>query len=545
VTRYAFAIDLGRCIGCHACTIACKSEHDIPLGVWRCWVKEVDRGVFPGTERLFLPVLCNQCEDAPCMEICPTNALFRRPDGIVDLDGDACIGCRSCMAACPYHQLFIDPNTGTAEKCNFCANRLENGLAPSCVIVCPTECRIFGDLDDPEDPLTLLLRENRVDVRRPEARTAPKIFYLGAGKGDLDPLAAAKAPMHRCADAGPDTPAGLLEAAVDGGAAPRKPTVEEAYAGAAPEARQFLETLRRHPAGDVAPGRPTVSLDVFHRRPWGLDIAAYLVTKGIAAGAFGVGCATSLAGVLDGDLPRAVAPGLGLAFLIVTTALLVLDLERPERFLYILRRPNPRSWLVRGAWCLGAFGGLCLLALARRFLPLFDAIPERPLLVAGLLAAAAAQVYSYFLFRQASRARELWGGWLRAPGLLVEGAVLGLASLLLAHLMSAGEARDADLLGGFLAVALVGHGALLFLDLALHPEPGSRAALAASKIVRGEFSLPFWVGAVGLGVVGPLLLLVLGSGSIPSQAVGALAAIVGVFFWSRAWVYAGQAVPLA
>ncbi|HET6202554.1 MAG TPA: 4Fe-4S dicluster domain-containing protein [Planctomycetota bacterium] len=543
MTRYAFAIDLDRCIGCHACTVACKAEHEIPLGVWRCWVKEVDRGVFPDTERIFLPVLCNQCEDAPCMEICPTNALFRRADGIVDLDGDACIGCRSCMAACPYHQLFIDPNTGTAEKCNFCANRLENGLAPACVVVCPTECRVFGDLDDEEDPLTRLLRENRVDVRRPEAGTGPKIFYLGAGRGDLDPLAAARAPMHRCADAGPEVPRGPVEAPRD--PASKRPTVEEAYAGATPEARAFLEAVRRHPAGDVAPGRPTVSLDVFHRRPWGLDIAGYLVTKGIAAGAFGVGCATSLAGVLEGDLPRAVAPGIGLAFLLVTSALLVLDLERPERFLFLLQRPNPRSWLVRGAWCLSAFGALCLLALARRFLPLFDRIPDRPLLVAGLLAAAAAQVYSFFLFRQAARARELWGGWLRAPGLLIEGAVLGLGALLLSNLMSAGPPEQATLLAGFLAVSLVGHGAVLFLDLALHPEPGSRAALAASKIVRGEFALPFWTGGVALGIVGPLFLLVLGGGSIPSHAIGALAAMVGVFFWSRAWVYAGQSVPLA
>ena len=147
--NYGFAIDLRKCIGCHACTIACKAEHEIPVGVNRCWVKTVEKGTFPDTRRFFFPVLCNQCDEAPCAQICPTNALFKRRDGIVDLHGDACIGCRACMVACPYDQLFIDPNTHTAEKCNFCANRVENELLPACVSVCPTECRIFGDLDDP------------------------------------------------------------------------------------------------------------------------------------------------------------------------------------------------------------------------------------------------------------------------------------------------------------------------------------------------------------------------------------------------------------
>ncbi|MBT4429920.1 MAG: 4Fe-4S dicluster domain-containing protein, partial [Nitrospinaceae bacterium] len=155
--KYAMAIDLSQCIGCHACTIACKSEHDIPIGSWRCWVKEVEKGVFPQTRREFLPVLCNQCDDAPCKNICPTSALFRRPDGIVDLDPEWCIGCKACMVACPYDQLFIDPNTNTAEKCNFCSNRLEAGLEPACVVVCPTQCRIFGDREDEGSRLSGLI----------------------------------------------------------------------------------------------------------------------------------------------------------------------------------------------------------------------------------------------------------------------------------------------------------------------------------------------------------------------------------------------------
>ena len=197
VPNYGFAIDLRKCIGCHACTIACKSEHDIPVGVNRCWVKTVEKGTFPQTQRLFFPVLCNQCEDAPCMNICPTSALFRRRDGIVDLNGDSCIGCRACMAACPYDQLFIDPNTRTAEKCNFCANRVENKLEPACVSVCPTECRIFGDLDDPTSEVAQIVQREAFMLRKPEKGTGPKIFYLGADEAAIRPEIATRPFMFR------------------------------------------------------------------------------------------------------------------------------------------------------------------------------------------------------------------------------------------------------------------------------------------------------------------------------------------------------------
>src|SRR5206468_8371456 len=114
--RYGFVIDQRRCIGCHACTVACKEENQVPLGAFRTWVKYVERGTFPHTRRYFAVLRCNHCDAAPCVTICPTVALYRRPDGIVDLDGDRCIGCKACMQACPYDALYIDPNTRTAAK---------------------------------------------------------------------------------------------------------------------------------------------------------------------------------------------------------------------------------------------------------------------------------------------------------------------------------------------------------------------------------------------------------------------------------------------
>ena len=149
----------------------------------------------PTRRRFFFPVLCNQCDEAPCATICPTNALFKRRDGIVDLHGDSCIGCRACMVACPYDQLFIDPNTHTAEKCNFCANRVENDLLPSCVSVCPTQCRIFGDLDDPASEVAQIAQRQAIAVRKPEKGTQPKVFYIGADESVMQPEAAA-APVH-------------------------------------------------------------------------------------------------------------------------------------------------------------------------------------------------------------------------------------------------------------------------------------------------------------------------------------------------------------
>src|SRR5579871_1423181 len=118
-------MDQDRCIGCHACSVACKSENDVPLGSFRTWVKQVEKGVFPDVRRHFAVLRCNQCEDAPCVRICPTAAMFRRPDGIVDFDPEICIGCKSCIQACPYDAIYMDPRTSTAAKCNFCAHRVE------------------------------------------------------------------------------------------------------------------------------------------------------------------------------------------------------------------------------------------------------------------------------------------------------------------------------------------------------------------------------------------------------------------------------------
>jgi Fe-S-cluster-containing dehydrogenase component len=182
--RYGFVIDQDRCIGCHACTVACKEENQVPVGVFRTWVKYVEKGEFPHTSRHFGVLRCNHCDTAPCIEICPTGTLYRRTDGIVDFDNHRCIGCKACMQACPYDALYIDPNTDTAAKCHYCAHRVEKNLEPACVIVCPTRAIIPGDLDDPSSQISRIIAQQKIAVRKPQKGTDPKLFYVGV-EGDL------------------------------------------------------------------------------------------------------------------------------------------------------------------------------------------------------------------------------------------------------------------------------------------------------------------------------------------------------------------------
>jgi tetrathionate reductase subunit B len=183
--RLGMVIDLERCIGCHACTNVCKAENNVPLGKFRDWVEEHVLGEYPNARPVFLPKLCNHCDDPGCLRACPTGAIFKRADGIVDLDPDICIACQACMQGCPYGMTFYNHQRGTADKCNLCSHRIDDGLDPACVEVCPSQCRIVGDFDDPDSPVSQYLASRDSDVLREDYGLGPNVRYVGL-PGALD-----------------------------------------------------------------------------------------------------------------------------------------------------------------------------------------------------------------------------------------------------------------------------------------------------------------------------------------------------------------------
>lgn len=348
--RLGFVLDQRACIGCHACTVACKAENDVALGSFRTWVKWVEHGEFPTIEKSAAVLRCNHCADAPCIEICPTIALYKRADGIVDLDRDRCIGCASCMQACPYDAIHIDDRHGTAAKCHFCAHRVEVDLAPACVAVCPEQAIKVVDLDDSETRSEL--GGLGAVARKPERKTRPQTWYLGADPAALDPLA------------------------VDG-----------------------TRTLSHAEVPDPLPAPGTAearaAYDIPKARPWGSRIAAYMVTKAFASGSLFAAALNPWFATIDDQLLGWVS----FLLVVLTTGLLIADLHKPSRFLYVLTKPNPRSWLVRGGWILTAHALISLLW-ALGLAGLAWAVPT-------LLVSLMSSVYTAFLFRQA-RGRELW-----------------------------------------------------------------------------------------------------------------------------------------
>ena len=176
--RFAMVIDLRKCIGCQACTSACKVENRVPAGHYRTWVAEFETGSYPSVRKTFLPQLCNHCAEPACVSVCPTGATFKRDDGIVVVDDTICWGCGYCINACPYDKRYFNPITKVADKCTLCAHRLDQGLLPACVETCVGGARTAGNMNDPESEVSKLLRRFPTAVLRPSQGTAPRIFYI-------------------------------------------------------------------------------------------------------------------------------------------------------------------------------------------------------------------------------------------------------------------------------------------------------------------------------------------------------------------------------
>ncbi|NNE74744.1 MAG: polysulfide reductase NrfD [Acidimicrobiales bacterium] len=516
MTRLGFLLDSDSCIGCHACTVACKSEHDVPLGVNRTWVKYIETGQFPNTARKFNVMRCNQCDDAPCMKICPTNALFRADNGVVDFQDDDCIGCKSCMNACPYDALYINPETNTAHKCNMCNHRLEVGLEPSCQIVCPTEAIKIGDLDDPNSEISRIIARDDVAVRAPEQNTKPKVYYRGADQAALDPTRTAIAND------------GMIWA----------DTLRE-------------PTGKSHPTVPVAIGHTPTDLTgvvartaytTAHSMTWKEKVSGYFVTKAIAGGVMIMAALQVLLGNADSRAAVGVVPPMiAGAFLAITGALLILDLKQPTRFHFLITKGNRQSWLVKGAYVLMAFAAISALWW-------IAGLADSPGLLKVLAIPAAflgfaTAGYTAFLLAQCE-GRDLWQSPLVLPLLLARAVVAGGAAYALIDLFAdvpdAGALRWA-FLGGLAGVAL-----LTWMEATFHPS--RHVEIASFNMVKGTFAPWFWAG-VGVGIALPAALLILDRAADISNpalaALAALAALGGMFASETAFIRAGQSVPLS
>jgi formate-dependent nitrite reductase membrane component NrfD/ferredoxin len=435
--------------------------------------------------------------------------MFKRADGIVDFDKSICIGCKACMAACPYDAIFINPDDHSAEKCNFCAHRIDMELEPACVVVCPTQAILVGDMNDADSYVAQIVNRDTVAVRRPEKETLPKLFYKGAHQATLDPLAARR-----------------------------------------PEGGLFMWSEQQEGPSYVTSGNPPfnnssaaalLSYDVAHSIPWDWRVSLYTWTKGIASGVYLIACLLVLLGVLkvNDSIWLWATPVISGSFLALTGALLLWDLEHPERFFMIFTRPQWRSWLVKGAFIIAGYTLVLLLHFIASWAG--STTFQSRLMIAGVPLSLLTAIYTAYLFAQA-KARDMWQNPLLPPHLVFQAALLGAAVLLpVASLMG----QDLTLLLWILAITSVIHLLMVGGEVSL-THPTAHARLAIWEMVKGRYKTDFWMGTA-LSIVGGLLplLAVLGFVNVSIGLAGAPFALIGLMLFENAYVQAAQSVPLA
>jgi formate-dependent nitrite reductase membrane component NrfD/ferredoxin len=448
--------------------------------------------------------------------------MFKRADGIVDFDKSICIGCKACMAACPYDAIFINPDDHSAEKCNFCAHRIDMQLEPACVVVCPTQAILVGDMNDADSYVAQIINRDTVSVRRPEKETLPKLFYKGAHQATLDPLAARR-----------------------------------------PEGGLFMWSEQQESTGYVTSGNPNfnnssaaalLSYDVAHSIPWDWRVSLYTWTKGIASGVYLVAALLVLLGFLrvTDSIWLWATPVISGAFLAITGGLLLWDLEHPERFYLIFTRPQWRSWLVKGAFIIAGY----TIVLALHFVASWVGWRtfQTRLMIAGIPLAIMTAVYTAYLFAQA-KARDMWQNPLLPPHLFFQAVLLGSAILLplmvLLRNISAVERfmgfvqPEARFLMWLLAISSFVHLFMVWGEVSL-THPTAHARLAIWEMVKGRYRFEFSLG-MAMSVLGALLPL-LAALEILNASIGvggAPLALMGLMLFENAYVQAAQSVPLA
>ena len=397
-------------------------------------------------------------------------------------------------------------------------------LEPACVVVCPTQAILVGDLNDPGSYVAQIVNREPVAVRRPEKETLPKLFYKGAHQATLDPLAARR-----------------------------------------PDGGLFMWSEQQLSNQHVVSGNPNynnssaaalLSYDVAHSIPWDWRVSLYTWTKGIASGVYLVAALMVLFGFLSQFNPiwLWVAPIVSGVFLAITGALLIWDLEHPERFHLIFTRPQWRSWLVKGAFIIA---GYTLVLFAHFIASLTDSTTAQNwLMIPGIPLATLTAIYTAYLFAQA-KARDMWQNPLLPPHLFVQALLLGSAVLLgvsaiLGEFIRTDRMRDPEAVRGnvyfltwILGITSLLHLLMIWGEVSL-THPTAHARVAIWEMVRGRYRSDFWFGTV-LSMLGALLpwLAIMGVISYTAGIAGAPLALIGLMLYENAYVQAGQSVPLA
>ena len=487
------------------------------------------------------------------------------------------------MQACPYDPLYIHPDSGTAEKCNFCAHRVEKELEPPCATVCPTEAIVVGHMDDKESRVSRLIATKQVSVRKPEKGTMPKVFYIegepaGLIPGVTDPSGgymwadrpgvemptdnrtlttplpspskkstpshdAQPIPTPPVPDAQPIPTSPVPDAPI-----PTPPTswlgtdLPPAAAAQALAAAAVQSHTDFYSGAWAGLSSARTVYDVAHaENPWGWKVSAYLWTKSIAAGAFVMAALAPWIG-LDNATTNIVAPLIGLVFLALTGVLLVADLKKPARFWTILTRPNWDSWLARGAFIIAVFGALAtawtVTVLLDRFGGGSGALQtwlRWPVMSTALATAG----YSGYLFAQA-KARDFWQSPLLPLHLSVQAVAAGAAALVLTLSHSPDHSHELP----FVLVGALGlHLAFIVFGEVTVAHATRDGARAAHAMVRGRYARGFWAG-VGCAAVS-IAAALLGEPVGAAPVFAGIAALASLAFYEHAWNLAGQAPPLS
>jgi formate-dependent nitrite reductase membrane component NrfD len=443
------------------------------------------------------------------------------------------------MQACPYDALYIDPDTSTAAKCNYCAHRVDVGREPACVAVCPEHAIIAGDMENSSTEISQLLARQAVKVRKPEKGTNPNLFYIDGDDASLIPEAtdksgpslwnsqargvghfakAAEKMMHTNDDVD------LLQMTIDN-------DIQAAYQKTESKNPNYIDVL----TGKARRVYDTPDKGIL----WGWEVSAYVFTKAIAAGAFLIPFLAIMLGYEVSSTTKLWSAGISLAFLGLTGLFLVMDLDRPDRFLNVLLRPQWNSWLVKGGYTITVFGLLVTVWGAMTFFEISTG--ENVLLWITAVFAVLLAIYTAFLFAQA-KGRDFWQSPTLPLHMLVHSVMAGVATFILVALIF-GTEDWMDMLTNTLIITLVVNLFTLVTELTI-THPTTSAKKAVTMITKGRYKNLFWFVTVLIGNIVPLALLFFGNGELITVVSG-VCVLVGILITEKIWVEAPQRIPLA